>query len=82
MQKVPNVVMSYRRSGSTLTHEEIFWFGNTPIARFTTSGTSLQLVHLIHSDHLNSPRALTNARIQGARVNARTFRRWDLLVNL
>jgi RHS repeat-associated protein len=72
-------VLSYRRSGSTITHEEIVWFGNTPIARFTSSGTTITAVQTIHTDHLNSPRALANARTQGGQAAGITVWSWDLL---
>jgi RHS repeat-associated protein len=72
-------VLSYRRSGSTVTHEEIVWFGNTPIARFTSSGTTITAVHTIHTDHLNSPRALANARTQGGQAAGITVWSWDLI---
>jgi RHS repeat-associated protein len=72
-------VLSYRRSGSTITHEEIVWFGNTPVARFTSSGSTITAVHTIHTDHLNSPRALTNARTQGGQAAGITVWSWDLI---
>jgi RHS repeat-associated protein len=72
-------VLSYRRSGSTITHEEIVWFGNTPIARFTSSGSTITAVHAIHTDHLNSPRALANARTQGGQAAGITVWSWDLI---
>ena len=72
-------VLSYRRSGSPITHEEIVWFGSTPIARFTSSGTTITAVHTIYTDHLNSPRALSNARAQGGQAAGLTVWTWDLV---
>ncbi len=72
-------VLSYRRSGNPRTHEEIVWFGNMPIARFTSSGSTISAVHIIHTDHLNSPRALSNARLQGGQAAGTTLWTWDLL---
>jgi hypothetical protein len=57
------------------------WFGKTPIARFTSSGATIIAVHTIHTDQLNSPRALVNARTPGGQAAGVMVWSWDLLAS-
>ena len=39
--------------------EEVVWLDNTPVARVRVEDGEVSSVHAIHSDHLNTPRALS-----------------------
>jgi len=72
-------VLGYRRRGAPITAEEIVWFDSLAIARSASSGATISAVHIIHADHLNSPRALSNARLQSGQAAGITIWRWDLV---
>lgn len=71
-------VLSTLIAGNPLGYEEIVWIDNIPVGR-VLSGTSAVLeVHAIHSDHLNTPRALANAQSQGGQAAGTVVWRWKL----
>lgn len=51
---------------------------NTPVARVWVEDDQLLYVHAIHSDHLNTPRALANAQSQGGQATGTIVWRWKL----
>jgi RHS repeat-associated protein len=71
-------VISMLIAGSPLRYEEIIWLDNTPIARVESSASAVIAVHVIHSDHLNTPRALANAQTQGGQPAGTVVWRWKL----
>ena len=67
--------------------EEIVWLDNTPVARVVIvpsqgadkgAGATIE-VHAIHTDHLNTPRALVNAQTQGNQPAGTVIWRWRLV---
>lgn len=68
--------------------EEIVWLDNTPVARVVIvpsqgaeekgAATGIE-VHAIHTDHLNTPRALVNAQTQGGQPAGTVVWRWRLV---
>jgi len=74
-------VLGYRRPGAPITAEEIVWFDSLAIARSASSGATISAVNIIHADHLNSPRALSNARLQSGQAADVTVWRWDLVAS-
>jgi RHS repeat-associated protein len=71
-------VISMLIAGSPLRYEEIIWLDNTPIGRVESSTSAVTAVHVIHSDHLNTPRALANAQTQGGQPAGTVVWRWKL----
>jgi RHS repeat-associated protein len=71
-------VISMLIAGSPLRYEEIIWLDNTPIGRVESSTSAVTAVHVIHSDHLNTPRALANAQTQGGQAAGTVVWRWKL----
>jgi RHS repeat-associated protein len=65
-------------AGSPLRYEEIIWLDHTPIGRVESSTSAVTAVHVIHSDHLNTPRALANAQTQGGQPAGTVVWRWKL----
>jgi RHS repeat-associated protein len=68
--------------------EEIVWLDNTPVARVVIvpsqgaeeKGAAAGIeVHAIHTDHLNTPRALVNAQTQGGQPVGTVIWRWRLV---
>lgn len=62
--------------------EDIVWIDDTPVAQIETvqapTGTVVKYVRYIHSDHLNTPRALLNARTQDLQPSGTVVWRWRL----
>ena len=71
-------VISKLVSGSALRFEEIVWIDNTPVGRVLSSTTEAQEVYAIHSDHLNTPRALASAQVQNHQPAGTVVWRWKL----
>lgn len=71
-------VAAWLRSGNPVSYEEIVWIDNIPVGRVESSTTAVTSVHAIHSDHLNSPRALVNAQTQGGQAAGTVVWRWRL----
>jgi RHS repeat-associated protein len=71
-------VISMLITGSPLRYEEIIWLDHTPIGRVESSTSAVTAVHVIHSDHLNTPRALANAQTQGGQPTGTVVWRWKL----
>ncbi len=71
-------VIATLRGGTSLSFEEIVWIDNTPVGRVLSSTTAVTDVHAIHSDHLNTPRALANAQTQGGQAAGTVVWRWKL----
>jgi RHS repeat-associated protein len=71
-------VISMLIAGSPLRYEEIIWLDHTPIGRVESSTSAVTAVHVIHSDHLNTPRALANAQTQGGQPAGTVVWRWKL----
>jgi RHS repeat-associated protein len=71
-------VISMLIAGSPLRYEEIIWLDHTPIGRVESSTSAVTAVHVIHSDHLNTPRALANAQTQGGQAAGTVVWRWKL----
>ena len=71
-------VISKLVSGSALRFEEIVWIDNTPVGRVLSSTTEAQEVYAIHSDHLNTPRALASAQVQNHQPGGTVVWRWKL----
>gem|GEM_PF-1977971 len=61
--------------------DEVIWLDSTPIARIIGTWSTVDAVHFIHTDHLNSPRALSNARIQGSQPSGTVVWRWPLVTD-
>ncbi len=51
---------------------------HTPIGRVESGTSAVNAVHVIHSDHLNTPRALANAQTQGGQAAGTVVWRWKL----
>jgi len=64
--------------GNPLRYEEIVWIDNIPVGRVLSSTSAVLEVHAIHSDHLNTPRALANAQSQGGQAAGTVVWRWRL----
>jgi RHS repeat-associated protein len=71
-------VISMLIAGNPLRYEEIIWLDHTPIGRVESSTSAVTAVHVIHSDHLNTPRALANAQTQGGQPAGTVVWRWKL----
>jgi RHS repeat-associated protein len=71
-------VISILIAGNPLRYEEIIWLDHTPIGRVESSTSAVTAVHVIHSDHLNTPRALANAQTQGGQPAGTVVWRWKL----
>jgi RHS repeat-associated protein len=71
-------VISMLIAGSPQRYEEIIWLDHTPIGRVESSTSAVIAVHVIHSDHLNTPRALANAQTQGGQPPGTVVWRWKL----
>ena len=71
-------VISMLIGGNPLRYEEIVWIDNIPVGRVESSTSAVTAVHAIHSDHLNTPRALTNAQTQGGQAAGTVVWRWKL----
>jgi RHS repeat-associated protein len=71
-------VISMLIAGNPLRYEEIIWLDHTPIGRVESSTSAVTAVHVIHSDHLNTPRALANAQVQGGQPPGTVVWRWKL----
>jgi RHS repeat-associated protein len=71
-------VISMLIAGNPLRYEEIIWLDHTPIGRVESSTSAVTAVHVIHSDHLNTPRALANAQTQGGQAAGTVVWRWKL----
>ena len=54
------------------------WIDNIPVGRVLSSTSAVLEVHAIHSDHLNTPRALANAQAQGGQAAGTVVWRWKL----
>jgi RHS repeat-associated protein len=72
-------VLSTLRGGNPLRFEEIVWIDSTPVARVESSTSAVLTVHAIHTDHLNTPRALVNAQTQGGQPAGTVVWRWRLV---
>jgi RHS repeat-associated protein len=72
-------VLSTLRGGNPLRFEEIVWIDSTPVARVESSTSAVLTVHAIHTDHLNTPRALVNAQTQGGQAAGTVIWRWRLV---
>ena len=66
-------------STSWMAAEEVIWLDNTPIARIESTDAAIGNVHFIHSDHLNTPRALTEAQHQSDQTSGIVVWRWPLV---
>ena len=62
----------------SLRYEEIVRLDHTPIGRVESGTSAVNAVHVIHSDHLNTPRALANAQTQGGQAAGTVVWRWKL----
>ena len=71
-------VLSTLIAGNPLGYEEIVWIDNIPVGRVLSSTSAVLEVHAIHSDHLNTPRALANAQAQGGQAAGTVVWRWKL----
>lgn len=71
-------VLSTLIAGNPLRYEEIVWIDNIPVGRVLSSTSAVLEVHAIHSDHLNTPRALANAQAQGGQAAGTVVWRWKL----
>jgi hypothetical protein len=72
-------VISMLIAGNPLRYEEIIWLDHTPIGRVESSTSAVIAVHVIHSDHLNTLRALANAQTQGGQPAGTVVWRWRLV---
>lgn len=66
------------KTGQPAYFNETVWLDQTPVAQVQSTEGEVTLVHLIHSDHLNTPRALLNARTQGEQNAGTVVWRWKL----
>jgi len=71
-------VISTLQAGSSQRYEDIVWLDHTPVARVLSDANAVTTVHVIHSDHLNTPRALANAQSQGGQPTGTIVWRWTL----
>ena len=72
-------LLSTLHGGATPRHEDIIWLDLTPIARIDSTAAGITRADLIHSDHLNSPRALSHAIAQDNQPAGTFSWRWKLV---
>ena len=72
-------LLSTLHGGATPRHEDIVWLDQTPIARIDSTAAGITRADLIHSDHLNSPRALSHAIAQDNQPAGTVSWRWKLV---
>ena len=72
-------LLSTLHGGATPRHEDIVWLDQTPIARIDSTAAGITRADLIHSDHLNSPRALSHAIAQDNQPAGTFSWRWKLV---
>ncbi len=70
--------VAVKTTGEPTRFEEIIWLDNTPVARVFSTAASVLSAHAIHSDHLNTPRALSNLQLQGGQPSGTVVWRWNL----
>jgi len=84
VNSIPGIEAIDVRAAKTLPEprfDEVIWLDSTPIARIIGTWSTVDAVHFIHTDHLNSPRALSNARIQGSQPSGTVVWRWPLVTD-
>lgn len=67
-----------KTTGEPTRFEEVVWFDDVPVARIFSSTLAVTSVHAIHSDHLNTPRALSNLQAQGGQAAGTVVWRWRI----
>lgn len=76
---LPSVAV--KAAGTPIRFEEVVWIDDVPVGRVESISNHEPVVHVIHTDHLNTPRALANAQTQGGQAAGTVVWRWNLNQN-